>query len=57
MSIITCTSDCIYQQEGLCHLEQAASPGEESQDGCVHYVKKTKKRIRPNNRTDGPSGV
>ena len=39
MSLITCTDDCVYQEEGYCRLEQAASGGQMSTAaGCVHYV-------------------
>gem|GEM_PF-3130090 len=40
MSLIACTSNCIYQQDGCCRLERAASVGmlSEAQNGCVHYI-------------------
>lgn len=41
MSLICCTSDCVYQTEGYCSLVQAASAGEASENGCIHYVRKS----------------
>jgi len=41
MSLITCTDACVYQEEGYCRLEQAASSGQMSVSaGCVHFVGK-----------------
>lgn len=45
MSCIACTSDCVYQEDGVCNLERAASSGApDGVDSCVHYIKKTAKR-------------
>ncbi len=41
MSIIGCTIDCVYQTDGYCTLEHAASGGEASENGCIHYVRKS----------------
>ncbi|WP_186564497.1 hypothetical protein [Lawsonibacter celer] len=39
MSLIACTSNCVYQQDGYCSLERAASRGLPSeQESCVHFV-------------------
>ncbi len=39
LSLIACTSDCLYQQEGRCTLERAASGGVPSAENpCVHFV-------------------
>ncbi|SMC50465.1 hypothetical protein SAMN02745168_1281 [Papillibacter cinnamivorans DSM 12816] len=39
MSLIACTSHCVYQQDGFCSLERAASSGEPSGDNaCVNFV-------------------
>lgn len=39
MSLIGCTSDCLYQKDGYCQLERAMSSGEPSADHpCVNYV-------------------
>jgi len=46
MSFIGCTSDCIYQTDGYCTLEHAATGGEYSLTGCIHYVQKTSYKYR-----------
>ena len=39
MSLIGCTNDCLYQQDGYCLLERAMSSGEASDKvPCVNYV-------------------
>ena len=39
MSLIGCTSDCLYQNDGYCQLERAMSSGEPNPDHpCVNYV-------------------
>ncbi len=39
MSLIGCTSDCLYQKDGYCQLDQAMSSGEPSNaHPCVNYV-------------------
>ena len=39
MSLIACTSDCVYQQDGYCTLERAASCGlPDESESCVHFV-------------------
>ncbi len=38
MSLITCVSRCVYQEDGYCRLEQAASAGPSVEDGCVYCV-------------------
>lgn len=39
MSLIACTSDCVYQQDGYCGLERAVSFGLPSDDEtCVNFV-------------------
>lgn len=44
MSLIPCTGDCVYQKDGYCGLERAASRGKPSQaiDKCVHFIKRQK---------------
>jgi len=46
MSIIPCTESCVYQQDGNCRLERAASCGTSEISGtqCVHYIEKQKAR-------------
>ncbi len=56
MSIIACTSPCIYQGDGTCHLEQStgslcnaqnvrffenSTQNAVSQAGCLHFVGKS----------------
>ena len=39
MSLIACLSECVYQQDGYCALERAASCGLPSEsESCVHFV-------------------
>ena len=39
MSLIGCTNDCLYQQDGYCQLERAMSSGVVSEESpCVNYV-------------------
>lgn len=54
MSIIGCTSDCVYQNDGYCTLEHAASGGQASENGCIHYVRKSngKYKKESTNKTD-----
>ena len=42
MSIIPCTESCIYQTDGNCGLERAASLGMDNDSGnqCAYYIKK-----------------
>ncbi|UOO36868.1 hypothetical protein IZU99_06155 [Oscillospiraceae bacterium CM] len=44
MSLIPCTGDCVYQADGCCGLERAASKGipEPSGENCVHFIRKNK---------------
>ena len=39
MSLIPCTSRCIYQQDGVCTLDSAAAAGLPALGGaCVHFI-------------------
>lgn len=41
MSLIACTSDCVYQQDGYCALARALSYGSPSDtEPCVNFVPK-----------------
>lgn len=40
MSFIPCICDCVYQNDGVCSLEQAGRMGISSDSGCIHYVPK-----------------
>ncbi|MCL2569294.1 MAG: hypothetical protein FWE12_07720 [Oscillospiraceae bacterium] len=46
MSLIPCTSNCVYQLEGCCTLERAASQGTrapaDDTPGCVHFISTAK---------------
>jgi hypothetical protein len=44
MSLILCTSDCIYQRQGECTLDRAVSAGQKKFDreNCAYYIKKSK---------------
>ena len=38
LSLIQCTSPCVYQQDGQCTLVRAASPGVPNEHGCLNFV-------------------
>ncbi len=39
MSLIGCTSQCLYQKDGYCQLDRAMSSGEPTADHpCVNFV-------------------
>ena len=39
MSLIPCTSNCVYQSDGLCTLDSAAAAGLPALGGaCVHFI-------------------
>lgn len=40
MSLIFCTSECIYQKDGVCMLDNAVSSGVPNAGGCIHYIPK-----------------
>lgn len=42
MSYIACISDCVYQKDGVCCLERAASVNSpiSKSNACIHYIKK-----------------
>ena len=41
MSLIVCTSECLYQLDGYCTLERAVSGGAPSEENpCVNFVPK-----------------
>lgn len=47
MSLILCTSNCIYQKQGECTLDRAVSAGQKKYDKgyCAYYIKKSKPEI------------
>lgn len=39
MSLIVCTSECLYQVDGYCSLERAVSGGAPSEENpCVNFI-------------------
>ena len=39
MSLIPCTSQCVYQSDGICTLDSAAAAGLPALGGaCVHFI-------------------
>lgn len=58
MSLIPCTSDCIYQQDGICTLESAAAAGQPSLGGaCIHFISADAKRLGSPHRYSGPGSA
>ena len=54
MSLSTGTSDCVYQQDGVCRLERVVSAGNYSGgDGCMYYVKKTRQKKNQTGKNSG----
>jgi len=52
MSLIQCTSNCFYQEEGYCNLETAAQITSASNSkGCHHYRTKEIKEQPEQNST------
>ena len=47
MSLIACTSDCIYQNDGMCSLQRVPTAIEkfDSTNPCMHYVKSENKKV------------
>ena len=42
MSLIPCTSKCVYQTDGICTLNSAAAAGVPSLGGaCIHFIPQT----------------
>lgn len=49
MSLIHCTSNCLYQQDGYCSLEKASQVSNSSnQEGCLHFIGQNE----PNSKVD-----
>ncbi len=44
MNLITCSHDCVYQKDGYCNLEHAASMGTQIQQDadCIYYIRREK---------------
>ncbi len=46
MSLIPCTSQCVYQSDGVCTLESATAAGQPSLGGaCIHFIPTDAKRL------------
>ena len=46
MSLIPCTSQCVYQSDGICTLDSAAAAGQPSLGGaCIHFIPVDAKRL------------
>ena len=57
MSLITCTSDCVYQQDGYCGLARAGSCGvPDAAESCVNYIPRRGAQNPPSVDTAGASG-
>jgi len=39
MSLIPCSSNCIYCEDGYCRLETAALVSNTGNEGCIHCIK------------------
>lgn len=52
MSLIQCISNCIYQKDGVCLLDNAVSGGVPNDDGCIHYVPKNGVQYSEVNKND-----
>lgn len=46
MTLISCNSNCIYEENGYCNLNQAAAVGVDSETGCIHYIPKEKPKYK-----------
>ena len=46
MSLIPCTSQCVYQSDGICTLDSAAAAGQPALGGaCIHFIPTDAKRL------------
>ena len=55
MSLIPCTSECVYQSEGLCTLDSAAAAGMPALGGaCVHFIPRDGARLGSPHRYSEP---
>lgn len=58
MSLIPCTSACLYQQDGTCTLDSAAAAGIPALGGaCVHFIPAVVKRHGLPHRYCGPESA
>ena len=55
MSLIPCTSQCVYQQDGVCTLDSAAAAGLPALGGaCVHFIPTDEGRLGSPHRYSEP---
>ena len=53
--MIPCTSKCVYQSDGLCTLDSAASAGLPALGGaCIHFIPQGGERLGSPHRYSGP---
>ena len=46
MSLIPCTSQCVYQSDGVCTLDSAAAAGQPSLGGaCIQFIPTDARRL------------
>lgn len=58
MSLIPCTSQCVYQSDGVCTLDSAAAAGQPSLGGaCIHFIPTDEKRLGSPHRYCEPGSV
>ena len=58
MSLIPCTSNCIYQSDGVCTLDSAAAAGLPSLGGaCIHFIPADAKKLGSPHRYCAPEAA
>lgn len=58
MSLIPCTSKCVYQSDGVCTLDSAAAAGQPSLGGaCIHFIPTDAKRLGSPHRYSEPGSA
>lgn len=58
MSLIPCTSACVYQADGVCTLDSAAAAGVPSLGGaCVHFIPADARRLGSPHRYFEPAAA
>ena len=58
MSLIPCTSKCVYQSDGVCTLDSAAAAGQPSLGGaCFHFIPTDAKRLGSPHRYSEPESA
>ena len=58
MSLIPCTSACIYQSDGVCTLDSAAAAGVPALGGaCIHFIPSDAKQLGSPHRYFEPAAA